>query len=212
MKFWDNKGGESNWSSTANFTMNAPPTAPTTPWCEGVVNPTGVTDLTPEFSAICQDPNTGNTCNYYEIQVNTASNFSGTVMWESGLQSMTARAIGSRSSDISYAGTALTTNGSTYYWRIRFADNHGAVGAWSTGTNSFTMLNNQPPTAPTTPWCEGVVNPSKVTDLTPEFSAICQDPNTGNTCNYYEIQVNTASNFSGTVMWASGLNSMTQLQ
>ncbi len=209
MKFWDNNDGESAWSSTANFTMDAPPTAPTVPYCEGASNPTGVQDTTPEFSAVCQDPDTGNTCDYYQIEVNTASDFGGTVMWNSGLQSMTATAIGSRSPNISYAGTTLSHNGTTYYWRIKFADNYGAVGAWSTGTNTFTMLTNDSPTSPTVPYCEGVANPIKVIETTPEFSAVCQDPNTGNTCNYYEIDVNTASDFGGTSMWATGLLSMT---
>lgn len=209
MKFWDNNDGESAWSSTANFTMDAPPTAPTVLYCEGSANPTNVQDTTPEFSALCQDPDTGNTCDYYQIEVNTASDFTGTEMWNSGLQSMTATAIGSRSPDISYAGTTLSHSGTTYYWRIKFADNYGAVGAWSTGTNTFTMLSNDSPTAPTTPYCEAVATPLDVTDTTPEFSAVCQDSNTGNTCNYYEIDVNTASDFNGTSMWASGLQSMT---
>ncbi len=39
---------------------------------------------------------------------------------------------GSRSPEITYAGTALTgSSGTTYYWRIRFWDTDGNVSNWS---------------------------------------------------------------------------------
>ncbi|MDX9739520.1 MAG: fibronectin type III domain-containing protein, partial [Candidatus Dojkabacteria bacterium] len=209
IKFWDNAGAEGPWSATANFTMNGTPTAPTVLLTEGATNPTGVTDTTPEFSAIFNDPNVGNTGAYYEINVNTNSSFTGTVMWNSGQIAMSSTAIGARSTDISYAGTPLTLNGTTYYWRIRFTDNHGSIGAWSTGTNSFRM--NSAPTAPTSLQVEGATNPVIYADPTPEFTAIFNDPNTGDTANYYEIHVNTSSAFNGTAMWHSGQAAMTPL-
>ena len=206
IKFWDNSNVEGAWSSTAQFTMNTPPTAPTSLQTESAVNPIGVSDTTPEFSAIFNDPNAGDTATYFEIQVNTSSDMSGTVMWNSGQLSMTSTANGSRSPQLSYAGSALALNGSTYYWRIRFTDNYGTIGAWST-VAQFTM--NIPPTAPTSLQTEDLVNPLHVTDTTPEFSAIFNDPNAGDTATYFEIQVNTSSDMSGTVMWNSGQLSMT---
>ena len=187
---------------------NQAPTAPTTPYCMGATNPTNVTTQTPYFSAIFNDPDTGNTGNYYEIEVNTASDFSGTVMWDSGSQSMTATAIGSRSPNINYNGSALGWSGATYYWRIRFWDNGGLVSPWSAVQN-FTMHSNNAPTAPTGLQTELATNPVQVTDTTPEFRAIFQDPNTGDTGTQYEIEVNTNSSFTGTVMWDSGLQNMT---
>jgi len=196
-----------NISVTASFTLlNEAPTAPTSLLTEGATNPTGVGDTTPEFSAIFNDPNTGDTGNYYQVQVNTASDFTGTSMWDSSLTAMTPTAIGARSPDISYAGSTLTLNGTIYYWRIRFADNSAATGAWSSVAN-FTM--NTVPTAPTSLQTEGVTNPTDVMDTTPEFSAIFNDPNTGDTGVHYQIQVNTAEDFSGTEMWDSTLTAMT---
>jgi Flp pilus assembly protein TadG len=186
--------------------MNTTPSAPTLPLTEGSADPTGVADVTPEFSAIFNDADTGDTGNYYQIEVNTASDFTGTVMWDSTLLGMTPTAIGARSPDISYAGTALSTNGATYYWRIKFADNHGTVGPVS-ATAQFAM--NTTPGNATLPLVEGSADTTRVDDLTPEFSGIFNDPDTGDTGNYYEINVNTASDFTGTVMWASGLQAMT---
>ena len=135
-------GGINTWSGTQtpySFTTTTAPTAPTIPYAEGSSNPTGIIDLTPEFSAIHNDAD-GDAANYYEIEVNTNIGFTGTVMWDTGAVSMSSLANGVRSTDVSYAGTTLTFNGTTYYWRIRFTDVKGATGAWST-TQNFTMNN-----------------------------------------------------------------------
>lgn len=206
IRFWDDSDTEGSVSATAQFTMNSAPTQPTNLFTEGQTNPVCVVDLTPEFSAIFNDPNTGDTGNYYQINVNTQSDFLGTSMWDSTLLSMTPTAIGARSPDISYAGTSLSLSGITYYWRILFGDNHGTSGPWS-ATANFRM--DSPPTSPTGLLTEGATNPATVYDLTPEFSAIFNDNDSGNTGTYYEIEVNTASDFTGTVMWDSDLQSMT---
>ena len=132
---------EPTWGAWGSEESNQPPNAPTSLLCEGATNPTNVTDLTPEFSAIYNDPDTGDIANKYRVEVNTASNFTGTVMWDSGAAgtTMTNCTQGNRCQDISYAGTALSLNGATYYWRIRFWDDDGAEGAVSTESASFTM-------------------------------------------------------------------------
>jgi len=197
------------FSITAQWVVaNQAPTTPTTPYCIGTTNPTNVTTQTPYFSAIFNDPDTGNTGNYYEIEVNTNNSFTGTVMWDSGSQSMTATNNGVRSPNIYYNGSSLGWSGTTYYWRIRFWDNGGLVSPWSAVQN-FTMHSNSAPTAPTSLQTESATNPIQVTDTTPEFRAIFNDPNTGDTGIQYEIEVNTASDFTGTVKWDSGLQSMT---
>lgn len=206
IRFTDNHGTTGSWSATSQFTMNTPPSSPSDPRTEGLVNPINVVDLTPEFTAVFQDNNVGDTGVYYEINVNTNSSFTGTVMWNSGQQSMTATAIGATSPQISYAGSALSYNGTIYYWRIRFTDNRGTVGSWS-ATANFTMNNK--PSAPTVLQTEGLTNPQNVSDMTPEFSALFQDTNSGQTGLYYQIQVNTDSDFTGTSMWDSGKTSMT---
>jgi hypothetical protein len=195
----------SSWSATATFELNGPPTAPTNLLTESETNPNNITDFTPEFSAIYNDPDTTDTSSYYEIEVNTSSDFTGTVMWDSGQTSMTATPTGSRSPDISYAGTTLSAN-TTYYWRIKFWDSVNQVSPWSTIANF--KINRTPP-APTNLLTEGETNPTAIKDTTPEFSAIYNDSDTTDTSSYYEIEVNTQSDFLGTVMWDSTKTSMT---
>ena len=96
---------------------------PTLLLAEGIVNPIHVTDTTPEFSAIHNDPVSGDSATQYRIQVSTSTLFSS-VFWDSGTTSMSTIAAGSRSPDISYAGPALSA-GTTYYWRIKFIDAGG---------------------------------------------------------------------------------------
>lgn len=205
IRFWDNSGEVSNWSTVNYFTMSAPPNTPSNLLTEGATNPTGITDLTPEFSAVFSDNNPSDTGIYFEIEVNTASNFAGTVMWDSNQTSISPITNGSRSSEISYAGTTLTINSTTYYWRIRFWDNNGVVSSWSS-TNSFTMSGT--PVAPSNLKVDGESNPTSILSLNPEFSALHSDSE-GDSAIYYEIEVNTNSNFSGTVMWDSNKTSMT---
>ncbi|HQI92815.1 MAG TPA: hypothetical protein PLE98_02305, partial [Candidatus Dojkabacteria bacterium] len=199
MKFWDNSDAESSWSSTASFTMNTTPTAPTSLLTEGLTNPPGIANTIPKFSAIFNDLDTGDTGNYYQIQVNTASDFTGTSMWDSGQTSMTATAIGARSPDISYAGTTLTLNGTKYYWRIKFTDNHGLTSQWSS-TGNFTM--DGAPFTPTNLLTDEQTNPVRIFSMTPSFSALYTDPN-GDSASAYQIEVNTNNTFTGTVMWNS---------
>ncbi|MDD3474560.1 MAG: DUF2341 domain-containing protein [Candidatus Dojkabacteria bacterium] len=207
--FAQRKDTESTTIGT-EVSQNATPTAPTDLLTEGSTNPSQITDTTPEFSAIYDDPDTSDQANYYEIEVNTAIDFTGTSMWDTGQTSMTALNENSRSTDVSYAGTTLSTS-TTYYWRIRFWDLGGAVSPWSSTSETATFSLNSAPTAPTDLLTEGSTNPTNVTDTTPEFSAIYDDPDTSDQANYYEIEVNTASNFSGTVMWDTGQTSMTAL-
>jgi hypothetical protein len=126
------------------YAPNSVPTAPTTPYSNdtsaqsGQTNPSGLTDPTPAFSAIYNDPDSGDIANKYRVEVNTAGDFSGTVMWDSGASgtSMADATAGSRCPDIIYAGATLA--GSTiYYWRIRFWDDDNTEGEVS-ATQNFT--------------------------------------------------------------------------
>lgn len=189
-------------------TLNVQPNAPTGLYTEGLTNPTDVLDDTPEFSAVFTDPDTTDTGNYYRIQVNTNSTFTGTAMWESTKTALSpVVANGARSQDISYAGSPLQL-GATYYWRIKFWDNGTYMDEsdWS-ATAQFTM--NGSTAAPSNPYCQGTTNPTKVMSANPTFSAIFNDPNTSDTGIYYRIEVNTNDTFTGTVMWSSSKASMT---
>ena len=129
---------------------NAAPSAPTNLKLDN--NSTtplvGVTNTTPSFSAKFNDPDAGDVGTHYQIQVNTNNSFTGTTMWDSGQISMPNLANGSQSQNITYGGSTIALNGSTYYWRIRFWDNNGAVSQYSS-VFSFTMIDV--PSAPLNP-------------------------------------------------------------
>jgi len=111
------------------------------PKCEGVSNPQAVTNLTPTFDAEYEDlGGSGRVATHYEIEVNTAVDFTGTVMWDTGKTAMSPVTDGNRgpSPAVSYSGASLALKGQTYYWRIRFWDDEDRQGPWS-DVQSFTM-------------------------------------------------------------------------
>lgn len=138
--------GENVWPPPEE--ENQPPTAPTSLLCEGLSNPTGITDLTPEFSAIYNDPDSGDKAMGYLVYV--ATSIAKLVynpplgypdMWNSQFINIEAQNLfeGNRCQDITYAGSPLSLNGQTYYWKIVFQDIGGLVGAWSSPAE-FQML------------------------------------------------------------------------
>jgi len=146
MSFYSSEDADSSKRPYLEITYdNSYPTAPTTPYCDdntaqsGYENPTGITDATPAFSAIYNDPDAGDIANKYRIEINTQSDFNGTVMWDSGASgtSMSDTAEGSRCADIIYAGSPLADS-TTYYWRISFWDDSGTEGALSAVQNFTT--------------------------------------------------------------------------
>ena len=143
----------------------------------------------PYFSAVYNDPDASDIANKYEIQVDDDSGF-GSPLWDTGASGTTLSNMQPRHSlsNITYGGSALS-GGTTYYWRIKYWDDDGAEGAWSTGTNTFSV--NYTPIAPTSLLTEGQTNPSGVTDTTPEFSAIYNESpyDSWDIANKYRIQV-----------------------
>jgi hypothetical protein len=179
---------------------NYAPLAPTSLLCNDLVNPTQVTTSSPYFSAFFSDPDLTDTGNYYQIQINTSSSFgSGTMKWDSSKTAFgTPITNDTQSSDITYTGTTLVW-GTKYYWRIRFWDQLNSTGAWSSAAE-FTM--NYRPTTPTSLKTEDVTDNGKAT-VEPYFSAIFEDLNEDDTGNYYQIVVNTQSDFLGDEVWDS---------
>jgi len=155
--------------------MVQPPTVPTELLTENQTNPNDVTDKTPEFSAIYNDPDIGDSANYYQVQVSTSGTSWSSPMWDTGKTAMSTTTRGSRSPDISYAGTPLSYDGSTYYWRIKFWDVENMEGEYSTSTASFTMHANVAPIAPTGLLVDNYENPVSITSTNPKFSAIFND-------------------------------------
>lgn len=138
--------GANRWidSTSGSATTNFAPTPPTGLLTEGQTDPVAVTDLTPEFSAIYQDPDSADHATKYQLQVSTYRNFYS-ILWDSGEVSISDLAVGTRSNDISYSGTALNFDGATYFWRIRFFDSQNIAGAWSVNAQ-FTMNKLHMPT------------------------------------------------------------------
>lgn len=97
----------------------------------------------------------------------------------------------------------------TYYWRSYTID-PGGSNNWSNTQAPHSFTTTTTPTAPTVPYAEGALNPARIFDVNPEFSAIHNDPN-GDGANYYEIEVNMNNTFTGTVMWDSGTIGMSTI-
>jgi RHS repeat-associated protein len=120
---------------------NSAPIAPTSLLAEGQTNPTDISDPTPEFSAIYNDPDATSTAVSYQIQVSTSSAFVS-AKWDSGKTSIASSTPpGMRIADITYSGSALAST-TTYYWRIKFWDQLDASGAWSTATSTFSLATS----------------------------------------------------------------------
>jgi hypothetical protein len=125
------------YSAGITYPNNAP-TAPTALLCEEGTNPTGITDTTPEFSAILNDPDAGDILTHVQILVNTTEAFDGVSMWDSGWVDIVDVTAGNRCADVSYAGTALSENGMTFYWKLRAKDDDAEIGPYS-AVASFRM-------------------------------------------------------------------------
>ncbi|MCK5712922.1 MAG: hypothetical protein KAI25_09410, partial [Hyphomicrobiaceae bacterium] len=197
--------------------------SPETPYCEGATNPGSVSDETPEFSAICDDDD-GDGCEYYEIEVNTTTDFSaGGDMWDTDKTTLGGTVSeGARSSDISYAGTSLCFGGQTYYWRIRFwdAEHDGSAdtsvpGDW-TAAQQFTLTTSYQltfSTEPTTSYsCEELVNQPVV-----RLEDACGTLQSGDSTTQVEMTIGTnpgSATLLGTttVTASSGVATFTDLQ
>jgi hypothetical protein len=182
---------------------NIKPDKPTNLLTEGLTNPLNITDFTPEFSALFTDGNTEDIAKYYQIQVNTTSDFTGTVMWDSTKAEYSPVVTnGNQSQDVSYAGSELQP-GTTYYWRIKFWDDHSLGSKETEWSDANSFIPQAPPNTPTGLQTNGAVNPIVLTRIPPSFTAFYSDANSDN-ATAYQIEVNTNALFTGTVMWNSG--------
>ena len=190
-----------------NYTLTAEPTPPTELQTESQENPGSVRNITPEFSAIYNDPNSEDQALHYQIQVSQTNPTWDTLIWDSGKTSISAINEGERSSNILYgSSTPLELDGSTYYWRVKFWDDKDAEGDWSTSTAFFTMSSDAgaAPEGPTDLLVEGETNPGNVKDFTPELSAVYNDQDGGDLAMHYQIQVSTSSDVWESLIWDSG--------
>lgn len=142
-------GGTNIFGSTQtprSFTTTAVPTAPSNLLLNGSPSPvTGVAPgSTPSMSAQFNSPTVGDTTTQAEIQVSTSSDFTAPIThWNSGILTIVSTIAGAQSPNITYAGAALQFN-TVFYWRIRFRDTSGNIGAWSSAAQ-FTTTGLFPP-------------------------------------------------------------------
>lgn len=188
---------------TVEHYTNVAPSEPTSLLSEGQVNPATILDSTPELSAIYQDADIGDTAMYYQIQVATSTSFASTTWDSTKITLASSTPSGMRIADISYAGPALASS-TTYYWRIKFWDSHDFAGSWSTTTASFALALWAPSTAPLNLQVDGQTNPVGITNTTPDFSAIFDDPDSADLADSYQIQVATTSGSWAALKWDSG--------
>jgi hypothetical protein len=182
-------------------TANLAPNQPSELLTIGEINPTSIMNLVPYFSAIFSDPENDDTGYAYQVQVNTSSDFLGSVIWDSEKIVFTSSILNEdRSPNIQYAGTTLTYDGTTYYWRIKFWDDKNNESEWS---ETATFSVNATPSSPTPIFVNGLVNPQTVHTLKPYFTSVFLDTDNENS-SAYQIQVNTDILFVDTVMWDSG--------
>jgi len=191
VKTWDNYDAEGAYSAEQQFTTQQAPNAPVSLLCEGLTNPTGVPPA-PEFSWTFSDPDAGDTQGAYQILVTSGPGGTGDTMWDSGK-------VSSSDNLSTYAGTALAPS-QTCYWKVKTWDNYDADGDYCAEQHFTTQ---QAPNAPASPLCEGVTNPTGVTDPTPEFSWTFSDNDTLDTQYAYQILVASTSGGAAD-MWDSG--------
>ena len=155
--------------STANYS----PTIPTALLVEGLPSASHISDSTPEFSAVYNDPDTGDNATHYQIQVASTTDFSLTD-WDTGqtaLASSTSQ--GARIADISYGGSTLASS-TTYYWRIKFWDAGGLTSGWATST-TFSLA----PSVGSVQYVEVVQNTSFMYDAKGNITQITDYADTG---------------------------------
>lgn len=129
------------------YTTNTAPSAPTTLYVNesasgaqsGESNPAAVGDSTPVFSAVYADTDTGDIANYYQLIVYSDAACTSSA-WDSTKISMTNCTQGNRCGNIDFGGTALSFDGKTYYWKIKYWDDDAAEGTYSDCTANFTIL------------------------------------------------------------------------
>ncbi len=200
IKIGDSRGTESDWSAVGEFITNFQPNKPTNLFTNDTVEPTWVSTVTPPmFSAIFTDPDSADTCGTYQIQLNTALTFDGTMKWDSQVINVVGTVNnGGRIPQVAYGGSALLP-GTTYYWRIKLGDNKGIQSDWSSITQFTT---NYAPSTPTTLLTSGAVNPSKVS-LTPTFSSVYTDPDVNDKAVAYQVVVSESPTLAEPVLWDS---------
>ena len=189
----DNQGGWSAWSKEISFTtLNRPPDRPAP-----VSPPAGTTgtSLSPTLEAsVFSDPDSGDAHAASQWQMTMKAGDYGSLIFDN------AHAAGSSLTSIVVSSCNLSPD-TTYYWRVRYQDNHGAWSDWSE-ESSFTTQGTAPdsPPVPTEnhppdrPTCVSPENGAKNVSTTPTLeSSAFHDPDAGDSQAASQWQITTTS-------------------
>ncbi|MCC2631306.1 MAG: symbB [Patescibacteria group bacterium] len=186
-------------SSAADFTVhsNVTPTVS----LDAPLDSASVTAGSVQFTADIADTDTEDT-NTADFQLATDSGFNTIV------DSVTAQSVtmGSGSGEFSHSFSLNPVSTTTYYWRVRTTDGHGAVSAWAT-TRTFTITvadpNQDPAASGLGP--AGYIDGSRKNDDTPSLTFSLTDPDLSDTVRY-QIQIDTSTAFDDIIVdFTSGL-------
>ncbi len=121
------------------MTVQSGPSSPINLLTEAQTNPGNIGTTTPHFSAVVQNATTTLLATQYQIQFTTASTSWSLPYWDSGKITLASSTpTGVRIADV-VATTTFPMDGTKYFWRIKFFDQNGNPGSWSTGGDFFTM-------------------------------------------------------------------------
>ncbi len=127
-----------------HYVPPAPPLAPTDLYVNGTANPTNLKHTPILFDAVFNDNNETDVGIDYQVQVSYNANDWNSLLWDSGrTQLETTVANGTRSSRAPYGGPIPSIN-TPLYWRIRFFDEVGSAGEWSSENATFSLDSYDP--------------------------------------------------------------------
>lgn len=171
----------SNWTTTASFFVNTANDAPTVPGISSPANGAQVSSLTPSLS-VTNSTDVDNDGLTYSFDVATDSGFASIIAGATGI----AQATGITSWTVS---TTLNDN-TTYYWRARATDEHGATSGYATGSFFVNTAND----APTVPTQNSPSNDSEAVTLTPTLAVTNLTDADGDTLSYV-FEIDTVNTF-----------------
>ena len=179
-KAYDGNKWSDNWSDAFSFTLDITIQVPTIPY---LINNSTISDTTPVLDWEDVYDATG-----YHIQVNTESDFSGTMVIDNDnvLQSK-------------YGITTNLDNVATYYWRVKIKNADGIWGDWSQVWNFNIQIEK--------PLIPSPSHGSFVADATPLLNW-----ENINVASGYEIEVNESYDFSGAIIASDNTLTISEYQ
>jgi len=186
VRYQDNHGDWSSWSAETSFTTipapNQPPNQPGN--ASPAVESTGIS-LTPTLqSSGFSDPDTGDNHGASQWQITGISGDYASPVFDSQIDNTNLLSTLVPAGKLGYS--------TTYYWHVRYQDNHGDWSPWSAETSFATM--SAPNQIPNQPGNVSPANGATGISLTPTLRASdFSDPDTGDTHVASQWQITATS-------------------